>query len=599
MNLIKETAEVLCKNIPYFQGQRHHLTLALAGWLRKRNFTREEVEEIVRLIALRFDDDEIDARIHNVQTTFEQDLSNVAGWSSLVEIIGEETAHELDAKIPRIFLYTAEDEMPLFRILRYDTAQRKTFKTQHFDGKEWKDGLGSARKVLYKLPKVREAIEKGETIFIVEGEKCVHAMEKLGLIATTNPFGAGHWQDTFSEQLQGAQKVVILPDNDSAGLKHAEKVKASLEKHGINARIVELPNLEKGGDIADLITRGGIDREKLLNLVENNKEVPHILIPVLPLAQAVERAKTLGEGQWLIEKVLPERGLGVLAGRPKLGKTELLIKLISDILTGADSFGRKTQSKKVFWLTQEDSVTRLAQGLLRYGVDPTLLETSVYVLDYTQLRTTIKGEDVLYTAKELGVGVCIVEPLVALKELAVLGRSGKLSYEAIYDVLLPLALKAKNHGVFILGVMHSPKGRSVVKDIADVVEAPMGSTSYSAVADSIIGFGLPPNARTNAERRVMAAGRDVNLDAILQWNGSRYVEADTSFELFLITPERRQVLEALAQLGKATPSELSRYLEKNLNTTKWLLLQLKDEGLVVSANGIYELSGEACKILKL
>lgn len=598
MNVIKDTVEALCANLPYFQGLRHKLTLAISGWLRKRGFSQQEVETIIRNVASHFNDDEIEERIHNIQTTFQRPLDEVVGWTLLMEIVGEDIAHVLDTKIPKIFLYTDEASNPLFRVLRWDTPNGKKFHTQHWNGESWVDGLGNTRKVLYRLPEIIKAVENGQTVFVVEGEKAVHAMEKLGFTATTNPFGAGAWLEEYSKQLVGAKEVIILPDNDKAGKKHAEKVAQSLQNHNIPARIVELPGLAEGEDVADLVMRREIDRERLLELVRESNRAQHILIPVLPLAQAVEKAKQLGDGEWIISNLLPARGLSILAGRPKFGKTELLLKIVADVITGADTFGRETTPVKVLWLTQEDSVLRLAEGLLRYGLDPSLLETHIFVLDYTKLRGALRGTDIITTAKELGTQLVFVEPLAAIEEIAKLGRKGRLTYEAIYDVLLPLGLDAKNHGISLVGVVHAAKGKSTIRDVSDVTDAPIGSTSYSAIADSVLAFGLPPNAKSSAERRLMAAGRDVHLDALLKWTGSQYVEVD-GFELHILTHERRQILEALAHLGRATPTELSRYLEKNLSTTKWLLIQLKDEGLVVSADGTYELSKTAHEILKL
>ena len=47
------------------------------------------------------------------------------------------------------------------------------------------------KRVPYRLPRVLAAVNAGETVYIAEGEKDVHALEAAGVTATCNPSGAG------------------------------------------------------------------------------------------------------------------------------------------------------------------------------------------------------------------------------------------------------------------------------------------------------------------------------------------------------------------------------------------------------------------------
>ena len=64
------------------------------------------------------------------------------------------------------------------------------------------------------------AAAKGETVYIVEGEKDVHAVEAAGARATCNPGGAGKWQDGYAESLRGAH-VKVVADRDDAAFREA------------------------------------------------------------------------------------------------------------------------------------------------------------------------------------------------------------------------------------------------------------------------------------------------------------------------------------------------------------------------------------------
>ena len=56
---------------------------------------------------------------------------------------------------------------------------------------------------LYRLPRVLEAVAAGVPVFVVEGEKDVHAVESLGADATTSPMGATNWPKVDASPLTG------------------------------------------------------------------------------------------------------------------------------------------------------------------------------------------------------------------------------------------------------------------------------------------------------------------------------------------------------------------------------------------------------------
>src|SRR4051812_34013503 len=83
-----------------------------------------------------------------------------------------------------LYTYTDERGKPLFEVIR---RPRKQFVQRRPDG-AW--NLDGVRRVLYRLPRVVEAARHGDTVYVVEGEKDVHAAEAVGAVATTNPGGA-------------------------------------------------------------------------------------------------------------------------------------------------------------------------------------------------------------------------------------------------------------------------------------------------------------------------------------------------------------------------------------------------------------------------
>jgi len=140
------------------------------------------------------------------------------------------------------------------------------------DGSWWHWNTDGVRIVPYRLPQIIKAVGQGELIFIVEGEKDADHLARIGLVATTNPRGAGNWPDTedFNKPFAGA-KVCILPDNDEPGRRHAQQVARILHGRAANIKVLELPDLPLKGDVSDWLSQGGT-REKLLEMVAQTPE---------------------------------------------------------------------------------------------------------------------------------------------------------------------------------------------------------------------------------------------------------------------------------------------------------------------------------------
>ena len=135
------------------------------------------------------------------------------------------------------YSYTDESGMLLYQVIRLEP---KDFRQRRPDGNgSWIWSLGETRRVLYRLPQLRPAIESAETIYIVEGEKDADALGELGLTATTNAGGAKKWRLEYAETLRGAD-VVIVGDNDQAGRDHVTQVASSLRGVASRVRVLDL-----------------------------------------------------------------------------------------------------------------------------------------------------------------------------------------------------------------------------------------------------------------------------------------------------------------------------------------------------------------------
>lgn len=155
--------------------------------------------------------------------------------------------------------YRDADGVLLFQVVR---KQPKAFTQRRPSGAGgWIWNLEGVERVLYRLPELL-ATDPRQTVFIAEGEKSADAVAGLGLTATTNPQGAGRWRASYNHWLQD-RPVVILPDNDDEGHKHAQEVAQALDGVASRVAILELPNLPPKGDVCDWLAGGGTAEELL------------------------------------------------------------------------------------------------------------------------------------------------------------------------------------------------------------------------------------------------------------------------------------------------------------------------------------------------
>jgi hypothetical protein len=180
----------------------------------------------------------------------------------------------------------------IYQVLRYVLPDGdKTFKQRRPDGhNRWRWNLQGIDPLPYHLPDVLQAIAAGQTIFLVEGEKDTNNLARLGLTATCNNGGAGHWGAAQSAYLTGAH-VALIPDNDQAGRDHVAKAARYLHAAGAaSLRIITLPGLRDKGDVSDWLAAGGTPEQLQALLLAAPLYTP----PAIPPANVRPATQVLG-----------------------------------------------------------------------------------------------------------------------------------------------------------------------------------------------------------------------------------------------------------------------------------------------------------------
>lgn len=167
--------------------------------------------------------------------------------------------------------YHDESGVLLYQVRRHEPKafrQRRPDGSGGWIGKLDPPGGTKTRRVLYRLDRVMEA-DPDTIIWIVEGEKDVHAMELIGLTATCGPMGAGKFHmvvDCAKKHLRGRHVVVIADDDTGSkeptkGIDHARDVAKRLKDVAATVRVIEKP--ARGHDAASWIEAGGTPDEFL------------------------------------------------------------------------------------------------------------------------------------------------------------------------------------------------------------------------------------------------------------------------------------------------------------------------------------------------
>ncbi|MDE6678171.1 MAG: hypothetical protein K2K02_03930, partial [Ruminococcus sp.] len=143
--------------------------------------------------------------------------------------------------------------------------ESKTAMWQRYESGTLIKGLNGLQMPLYHVYNITD---NAKPVFVVEGEKDVETMEKLGYIATTSPNGAGSkWKSEYTPIFNDFD-VVILADNDEAGLKYATNIAENLIQTARSVKLVPsqslYTSLQPKGDISDIVDIIGLVKAKNL-----------------------------------------------------------------------------------------------------------------------------------------------------------------------------------------------------------------------------------------------------------------------------------------------------------------------------------------------
>ena len=391
--------------------------------------------------------------------------------------------------IVETYPYTDEAGELLFEVVRFEP---KGFRQRRPDGEGgyvWK--VAGTRRVLYRLPKVIEAVANGITVYVAEGERDVRALEAAGVVATCNPGGAGKWRPEFTEVLRGAD-VVVVADRDEAGRRHAGQVAAAVREVAGSVTVVE--PLE-GKDAADHLAAGrSVDAFISVTLTE---ETETALTPARVDARAVTLTPAIeirSEAvRWLWDGRIPMRGETVIAGEKGLGKSILTNAwMTAQITRGTLEGALEGHPADALVLTAEDDWRAIVKPrLMAHGADlERVHRVAVHESGDEGLLTlpddVQRLEDAVVALRDSGrtVAALVIDPIGAF-----LSSSTDSHRDAdVHRTLAPLAAMADRLDLAITIVAHLNKDAS-----QRLISRVSGSGAFVNAARSVFGFVHSPD----------------------------------------------------------------------------------------------------------
>ena len=204
----------------------------------------------------------------------------------------------------------------------------------------------------------------------------------------------------------------------------------------------------------------------------------------LAIRDLAEAARTPHEApRWLVEELIPERGLSVLAAAPKAGKTLLSMALAMAVGAGSPHrfLGRKISRSRVLLVEMEGSESSLVDRATRISIERAepFGSGEVYVSHRPRGFSLPQSfAELNSAAEEIDAGLIVLDPLASL-----LNGADENSASSLAPILNALAELSRERAVLVIHHSSKPasdKGAGARDPFASI----RGSSAIFAAADS-------------------------------------------------------------------------------------------------------------------
>lgn len=198
--------------------------------------------------------------------------------------------------------------------------------------------------------------------------------------------------------------------------------------------------------------------------------------------------------RYIVDEILP-MGLHILAGKPKAGKSWLMLWLCSRIASGGDVWGLKTHPCEVLYLCLEDTYVRIQERFFQLKEDaPETLHISTIA---QAIGEGLEEQICLFKEEHPDLGLVVIDTFQRVR----IARNDNQVYSNDYSDLTRLKRIADEKGIGIMVVHHL---RKMTSD--DPFNMISGSTGLTGAADSCLV--LLKESREEGDAKLCIEGRD-------------------------------------------------------------------------------------------
>jgi hypothetical protein len=463
-------------------------------------------------------------------------------------------------------------------VCRWNRRDRKEIRPASFDGAKWAWQGFAKPTPLYRLADILK--QPNRPVLVVEGEKAAEAAREVAgdITVTTWAHGASAVAQADWSPLK-ARDVVLWPDADEPGHNAMREAGAALRKAGAHSiRLVKLPDgLPKGWDIADTIPET-LDVD---NLIKEARDIAAERVAQLGIKSAADlMAREFQPLKMAVPDLIPE-GCGLLAGKPKTGKSWLALDCAIAVAGGGYAIGNILCAQgDVLYLALEDTDRRL-QGRIRAVLQGAPVPAALCYA--TEWRRADEGglEDLrTWLATHPRARLVIIDTLQKIRGAR---KRDAGIYEEDYRVVAEFKRLADEFTVPIVLVHHLNKEGN-----SDPVMAVSGTAGITGSADTILVIKREPN---DANAILYVRGRDVNeAEVAIRFDNEtgRWLKLGKADD-WRITEERRAIVRALTDNGGPMfPKEIAAAIGKKQDSVRFLLFKMAKDGTVTKlADGRY------------
>ena len=423
---------------------------------------------------------------------------------------------------------------------KHPTADGQGF---HFGlgGKDSKCGCPRIEPPLYRQDELKAA-PTDQPVFAVEGEAKADALRALGFVATSALGGAGRkWEPRYSDLLED-REVIVLPDNDDPGRKHAADVAGrSLGKAGM-VKVLDLPGLQEKGDIIDWLALGRTGEE----LTELACKCPEwdpgsqdsTAKPLRFLTAAEIASQTPEDVQYILKPYLIQGATTELDGKIKLaGKTTFALAMVEAVVTGGRFLGEPTIQTPVVYLTEQPP-SSFREALRRANL---LSEENLIILPYFDTVDSSWNQVIDATYLEMqqrGAKLLVVD---TLPQFAGLKGDAENSAGDALEAIQPLQRLAAQ-GMCVMIVRHDRKAGG------DVGDSARGSSAFGGAVDIILSLRRGDGNSPPTVRVIQGVGRFDGIPdkLIVDYKDGQYVSLGTETQV-VKSQTREAILEVIPE----------------------------------------------------